>query len=88
MNGLVLKFNVKGQFLKFNREVRSECRGGKISENEEGVLHGEEVQVTGRDGLSKLQRAGRRQTRKTFKLTLQEGLRMLEIYFRLQRLFQ
>lgn len=29
VNGLVLKFNVKGQFLKFNREVRSECRGGK-----------------------------------------------------------
>ena len=52
----------------------SEKKGKKeISENEKGVPHGEEVQVTGRDGMSNHRGQAEGQTRKTFKLDFKKA---------------
>ena len=45
----------------------------EISENEKGVPHGEEVQVTGRDGMSNHRGQAEGQTRKTFKLDFKKA---------------
>lgn len=68
-----------------HRKVRSEYGGKKeIPEDEEGQPHGEEVQVTGRDGMSN----PRGQAERTNQKGLQAGRRKLGRLEKARNIFQ